>query len=101
MSTFPEPQIPADPERGARVARDDRAHVFHSWSAQALIDPLPIAGAVGQPLLGLRGQPLPRLLQPARQRQHRPPAPEARRGDPGAGRHGCAPSRRASPTTSR
>ena len=47
MSTFPEPQISADPERGARVARDDRAHVFHSWSAQALINPLPIAGAEG------------------------------------------------------
>ena len=30
-----------------RVRRDDRAHVFHSWSAQALIDPLPIAGAQG------------------------------------------------------
>ena len=40
-------------------------------------------GGLGQPLLGLRGQALPRLLQPARQRQHRPPAPEARRGDPG------------------
>lgn len=25
----------------------DRAHVFHSWSAQALIDPLPIARAAG------------------------------------------------------
>jgi taurine--2-oxoglutarate transaminase len=31
----------------ARVRRDDRAHVFHSWSAQAQIDPLPIAGAQG------------------------------------------------------
>jgi taurine--2-oxoglutarate transaminase len=30
-----------------RVRRDDRAHVFHSWSAQAQIDPLPIAGAEG------------------------------------------------------
>jgi taurine--2-oxoglutarate transaminase len=30
-----------------RVRRDDRAHVFHSWSAQALIDPLPVAGARG------------------------------------------------------
>jgi taurine--2-oxoglutarate transaminase len=29
------------------VRRDDRAHVFHSWSAQALIDPLPIAGGEG------------------------------------------------------
>src|SRR5512142_614084 len=30
-----------------QVRRHDRAHVFHSWSAQALIDPLPIASAVG------------------------------------------------------
>jgi taurine--2-oxoglutarate transaminase len=29
------------------VRRLDRAHVFHSWSAQALIDPLPIASAQG------------------------------------------------------
>ena len=60
--------------RGA-VRRDDRAHVFHSWSAQGLIDPLPIAARRGQPLLGLLGQALPRLLLPAGQRQHRPPAP--------------------------
>jgi taurine--2-oxoglutarate transaminase len=31
----------------AQVRRDDRAHVFHSWSAQGLIDPLPIASAQG------------------------------------------------------
>ncbi|HEY5178714.1 MAG TPA: aminotransferase class III-fold pyridoxal phosphate-dependent enzyme, partial [Dermatophilaceae bacterium] len=30
-----------------RVRKDDRAHVFHSWSAQAQIDPLPIASASG------------------------------------------------------
>jgi taurine--2-oxoglutarate transaminase len=29
------------------VRRHDRAHVFHSWSAQAQIDPLPIARAQG------------------------------------------------------
>jgi len=29
------------------VRADDRAHVFHSWSAQELIDPLPIARARG------------------------------------------------------
>jgi taurine--2-oxoglutarate transaminase len=29
------------------VRGDDRAHVFHSWSAQGLIDPLPIARAQG------------------------------------------------------
>ena len=45
MTDFRTPEIHPDPERGARVARDDRAHVFHSWSAQALIDPMPIAGA--------------------------------------------------------
>src|SRR5881392_3276708 len=31
----------------ARVRADDRAHVFHSWSAQALIDPMPIESASG------------------------------------------------------
>src|SRR5687767_14931098 len=30
-----------------QVRRDDRAHVFHSWSAQGHIDPLPIAEARG------------------------------------------------------
>ncbi len=33
--------------REEQVRRDDRAHVFHSWSAQAQIDPLPIADAQG------------------------------------------------------
>ena len=32
---------------GEAAHRNDRAHVFHSWSAQALINPLPIAGAEG------------------------------------------------------
>ncbi|MFL6167524.1 MAG: aminotransferase class III-fold pyridoxal phosphate-dependent enzyme, partial [Ornithinibacter sp.] len=56
MSTFPEPQITADPERGAQVSRDDRAHVFHSWSAQALINPLPIAGASGSHFWDFEGK---------------------------------------------
>jgi taurine---2-oxoglutarate transaminase len=34
-------------DAAARVRRDDRAHVFHSWSAQAHIDPMPIARAEG------------------------------------------------------
>ena len=34
--------IPSDE---ATVRKLDRTHVFHSWSAQALIDPLPIASA--------------------------------------------------------
>jgi taurine---2-oxoglutarate transaminase len=29
------------------VRADDRRHVLHSWSAQAHIDPLPVAGALG------------------------------------------------------
>ncbi|WP_265521025.1 aspartate aminotransferase family protein [Oerskovia flava] len=29
------------------VRADDRSHVFHSWSAQAMIDPLPVAGGEG------------------------------------------------------
>lgn len=31
----------------AEVAKGDRAHVFHSWSAQRLIAPLPLAGGAG------------------------------------------------------
>lgn len=31
----------------AEVRYNDRTHVFHSWSAQKLIDPLPIAGGEG------------------------------------------------------
>ncbi len=40
-----DPLLPSLTEE--QVRRDDRAHVFHSWSAQALIDPLPIAEARG------------------------------------------------------
>ncbi|MCA6094316.1 aspartate aminotransferase family protein [Streptomyces sp. SCA3-4] len=36
-----------DPAVGAAVKAADRAHVFHSWSAQGLIDPLAVAGAGG------------------------------------------------------
>ncbi|MCX4235772.1 aspartate aminotransferase family protein [Streptomyces ortus] len=35
------------PQAGAAVKAADRAHVFHSWSAQELIDPLAVAGAEG------------------------------------------------------
>ncbi len=37
----------ADPQRGAEVLAMDRAHVFHSWSAQKALKPLPIAAAEG------------------------------------------------------
>ncbi|WP_371578417.1 aspartate aminotransferase family protein [Streptomyces sp. NBC_01314] len=36
-----------NPQAGAAVKATDRAHVFHSWSAQELIDPLAVAGAEG------------------------------------------------------
>jgi taurine--2-oxoglutarate transaminase len=31
----------------AEVSALDRAHVFHSWSAQRLINPVPLAGGAG------------------------------------------------------
>jgi taurine--2-oxoglutarate transaminase len=36
-----------DPAAGARAYELDRAHVFHSWSAQAQLRPMTIAGAEG------------------------------------------------------
>lgn len=44
-----------DPDGDARVRTDDRAHVFHSWSAQALIDPLPVAGGEGSTFWDYQG----------------------------------------------
>jgi taurine--2-oxoglutarate transaminase len=39
-----------------QVRSDDRAHVFHSWSAQAQIDPLPIAAAQGSTFWDYEGK---------------------------------------------
>jgi taurine--2-oxoglutarate transaminase len=39
-----------------RVRRDDRAHVFHSWSAQGQINPLPIAGGQGVEIWDYEGK---------------------------------------------
>jgi taurine--2-oxoglutarate transaminase len=41
------PQPVADPEAGRRAYELDRAHVFHSWSAQAALDPMVVAGGQG------------------------------------------------------
>lgn len=41
------PQPNPNPQVGAAVKAADRAHVFHSWSAQELFDPLAVAGAEG------------------------------------------------------
>ncbi|MEH8045251.1 aspartate aminotransferase family protein [Gallibacterium anatis] len=43
----PASQAAIDPARGEQVYQDDRDYVFHSWSAQAKISPVPIAGAQG------------------------------------------------------
>lgn len=40
-------QPKADPARGQEVYALDRANVFHSWSAQGAISPLPVAGGEG------------------------------------------------------
>ncbi len=56
MTAFTDPQIQPDPERGAAIARDDRAHVFHSWSAQGLINPMPIAAASGSHFWDFEGK---------------------------------------------
>ncbi len=40
-------QIQPDPARGAEVFALDRAHVFHSWSAQGPLSPMVIAGGEG------------------------------------------------------
>ncbi|MCU0301117.1 MAG: aspartate aminotransferase family protein [Candidatus Nanopelagicales bacterium] len=44
---MPEPTPATDPEAGARAYALDRAHVFHSWSAQGALQPLVLAGGSG------------------------------------------------------
>ncbi|MBN9608190.1 MAG: aspartate aminotransferase family protein [Actinobacteria bacterium 69-20] len=46
MSALPSP-LAGLPTDGATVKALDRAHVFHSWSAQRNLDPLPVASASG------------------------------------------------------
>ncbi len=47
MTQTAEPTSTVGTSSGAQVRADDRAHVFHSWSAQGQIDPLPVARAEG------------------------------------------------------
>jgi taurine--2-oxoglutarate transaminase len=47
--------MPSGSMAEADVRALDKAHVFHSWSAQALIDPLPIASAEGCHFTGFDG----------------------------------------------
>ena len=41
------PMTAVDDRRAGAAYRDDRAHVFHSWSAQAGLDPIVVAGGEG------------------------------------------------------
>jgi len=48
--------IASIPTDQATVRANDRRHVFHSWSAQAAIDPLPIQRALGSQFWDLDGK---------------------------------------------
>nr|WP_240630022.1 aspartate aminotransferase family protein [Specibacter cremeus] len=48
-------QAAVDPGAEARVRHNDRAHVLHSWSAQAAINPLPVAGGAGSTFWDYQG----------------------------------------------
>ncbi|HEX4699909.1 MAG TPA: aspartate aminotransferase family protein [Actinomycetes bacterium] len=54
MTDWPAPPT-IDPAAGARAYELDRAHVFHSWSAQAEITPMVVAGASGSYLWDAQG----------------------------------------------
>src|SRR5579871_623550 len=45
-----------DPARGAAVYANDRAHVFHSWSAQKALIPLVLAGGLGSYVWDFEGR---------------------------------------------
>lgn len=45
--TLPEPPTAIDPDDAKRAYELDRAHVFHSWSAQAALNPMVVAAASG------------------------------------------------------
>ena len=78
--------VEANPNLGAQIVEDAKEYVLYSWSTQDAINPIAVAGAEGRYFWDYDGKRVPRLRVPARQRQHRPPAPEDHRGDQGAGR---------------
>ena len=72
--------------RASRSGERDKEYVLHSWSVQDAINPIPVAGAEGRYFWDYDGK---RYLDFASQLVNvstRPPAPEGRRGDQGAGR---------------
>src|SRR4051794_41128638 len=52
------PHPAPDPEGAARTYALDRAHVFHSWSAQAALDPFVLVGGEGSWVWDGEGRPL-------------------------------------------
>jgi taurine---2-oxoglutarate transaminase len=54
MTDWPAPPT-IDPAAGERTYELDRAHVFHSWSAQAEITPMVVAGASGSYIWDAQG----------------------------------------------
>ena len=73
--------------RGRPRRRRRPQHVLiHSWSVQSALNPLPVAGAEGRYFWDYDGKRYLDFAVAARQRRARPPAPEARRRDQGAGR---------------
>ena len=86
MTTFDEPVITPDPQRGAAIAADDRRHVFHSWSAQAQISPLPIAGASGSYFWDFEGKRYLDFTSQLVNVIYRLPTPQTGQGHPGGRR---------------
>ena len=51
--------ITPNPEEGKRVYDLDRKYVFHSWSAQAKLNPLCVQGAEGSYIWDFDGNRMP------------------------------------------
>jgi len=56
MNSAAAPTPTPDPAEGRRIHHLDRAHVFHSWSAQGALDPLVVQGAEGSYLWDYDGK---------------------------------------------
>ena len=87
----------------AEVSAADRAHVFHSWSAQHLINPVPLAGGAGCEMWDHDGNRWLDFSLAAREPQPRSPAPEGdrrHRRAGGAAVHGGAVVRQPDPQRS-
>ena len=85
----------------SRTYELDRAHVFHSWSAQAPIKPLVVARPRARRFWDYDGKRYLDFSSPAGQHQHRPPAPARSSPRSRSRRRRSAPSRRSTPNDAR